>query len=222
MERDATEGPVKRNMAEDEWTLAEIILDKYPDVPRRAILELERAATRWKVRKGHAIVEQDTMCDRWFFVAQGLVRIMYTKGKKTDTLFFDGGGAIFASFHGIVANEPGVFRMEALLESWGWEIEHSKYEEVARAYPELRLFELNFLRNQIYCLEEYYRWRAMSTPQQLYDRFCSQWSSLLRAHDPNVLSKYIPLKVIAQYLSMTPQMLSILRRRELERNRRKN
>lgn len=210
---------MKKNMAEDEWTLAEIILDKCKDVSVRAIMALENACTRWKCKKGHAIADQDELCDRWIFVARGLVRIMYTKGKKTDTLFFDGGGAIFTSFHSIVAGQPGVFRMEALLDTRGWSIPHERYEAIAREYPELRMFELNFLRNQMYCLEEYYRWRAMATPQQLYDRFCIQWSSLLREHDPKVLSKYIPLKVIAQYLSMTPQMLSILRRRELEKSR---
>ncbi len=147
---------------------------------------------------------------------------MFNKNGKTDTLFFDGGGAIFTSFKGIFMNKEGVFRVEALADSCGWEISHKQYTRLQEQYHELLKFEIGVLRRQLCSLEDHYHRWALTTPHERYQMFwANQTEELKRNRTPHLLSKFIPLKVIAQYLSMTPQMLSVLRRREVE-NRRKH
>lgn len=212
---------MKKNIAEDEWTFSQIVHRQYPRTSTEAIRALGQVAKKWERRKGEAIVEQGELCDRWIFVSKGLHRIMFSRKGKTDTLFFDGGGAIFTSLHSFVAGKANIFRVEAITDSYGWEISHNHYRQLQERYPDLILFELNFMRYQLYSLEDYYKRRALSTPQERYDRFWSKRAEKLQYLAPHILSRFIPLKVIAQYLSMTPQMLSILRRRELERYRKR-
>lgn len=207
---------MKNNVAEDEWTLREIILRQYPRCSNQALMALEQAATAWTCLKKEVIVEQGQLCPEWIFVAKGLHRIMFMKNGKVDTLFFDGGGAIFTSFHSIIAGKAGIFRLEALSDSYGWKIEHRNWLRLQERHPDLMRVELHCLRHQFYSLEDYYLRRALSTPRERYDTFWSKRSKILEYLSPYVLSRHIPLKVIAQYLSMTPQMLSILRRREME------
>ena len=214
----------EKNLAEDEHTLRDVIRITTTQVSDEAIDALEAVSTTWRCGKREAIVHQDEVCDRWIFVAKGLHRLMYVKNGKEDTLFFDGGGAVFTSFHGIQTGEKGVFRLEAINECHGWSIRHEDYEAVVKRYPELMKFELRLLRHQIYCLEEYYRKFAKSTPQERYTAFWKQWPKVMigkNQRTTNMLSRYIPLNVIAQYLSMTPQMLSRCRRREMDEARKK-
>lgn len=213
---------MKRNIAEDVWTLQEIILNQSYQISPEALKALERSMTRWRCRKGSAIVTQNEKCDRWIFISKGLCRVMFSKNGKDDTLFFDGGGAIFTSFHSIVADKDSIFRVEALTDSYGWEISHSKYSLLQTRFTDLLKFEIGLLRHQLYSLEDYYRRRALSTPQERYESFWGKRQEKLQYMAPHVLSKFIPLKVLAQYLSMSPVMLSILRRRERERLRRRD
>lgn len=119
-------------------------------------------------------------------------------------------------------NKEGVFRVEALADSCGWEISHKQYTRLQEQYHELLKFEIGVLRRQLCSLEDHYHRWALTTPHERYQMFwANQTEELKRNRTPHLLSKFIQLKVIAQYLSMTPQMLSVLRRREVE-NRRKN
>lgn len=211
----------KENIAEDEWTLPEIVRRQYRHVSDEAIQALENACRVWECNKGDCIVEQDQKCDRYIFIAKGLHRVMFSNGNKTDTLFFDGGGSIFTSFHTLCADKNCVFRVEALSKTYGWEISHRRYRMLQDKYPDLVRFEVGLLRMQLYSLEDYYKRRALSTPQERYEKFWGKRQEKLSYLSPHILSKFVPLKVIAQYLSMTPQMLSILRRREIDNNKRK-
>lgn len=214
----------EKNLAEDVHSLREIIRTFANDVGDDAISALESVSVPWSCRKRETIVDQDEICDRWVFVSKGLHRLMFTKNGKEDTLFFDGGGAVFTSFHAMVKGESGVFRLEAINECNGWMIKHDDYHVLVEKYPELLKFEVSLLRQQIYCLEEYYRKFTQTTPQERYQEFWRAWPHILTQKNhrtTNVLSRYIPLNVIAQYLSMTPQMLSRCRRREFDEARKK-
>lgn len=213
---------MKKNIAEYEWTFREIIRQHSPDISDEALEAFEGALTEWKCRKGQAFVEQDEFCNKWFFVSKGLHRVMHSRKDKTDTLFMDGGGAVFTSFHTFMVGKRGIFRVEALTDCFGWEIQHYRYKELVEEFPELLKFEVNLLRAQMWGLEISYMRRALATPQERYNQFWHDWPAAfqLDSHLAQNLMKYIPLKVIAQYLSMTQQTLSVLRRREMDKLRR--
>lgn len=165
---------MKKDIAEDIWTFEEIIMSQSQSVSPEAIAALKNSVSVWECRKGEAIVDQYEKCDKWIFVSKGLHRVMFSKNGKDDTLFFDGGGAIFTSFHSICADKTCIFRVEALRESYGWEISHYKYSRLQEKYPDLMKFEIGLLRHQLYSLEDYYCRRALSTPQERYEKFWSK------------------------------------------------
>ncbi len=210
---------MKRNLAEYEWTFEEIIEEHFPKISLTALSAMSRATTPWKVKKRKPSVAQGELCNRWVFVSKGLTRIMFTKAGKTDTLFFDG-EAIFTSFRSLVSNKEGVFTLEALSDCWGWQISHDDYTNLTAEFPEILNFETSVLRKQLSALECYYERRAMSTPEDRFYSFEETWPDFfINSHTSSVLTQYIPQKILASYLSMTPTMLSILRRREIERQR---
>ena len=209
---------MKKNIAEDKWTFPEILKEQYNRISPRAIQALESVVQPWSRRKGQSIVDQDEHCPHWIFVSYGLHRVMFTKNGKSDTLFFDGGGAVFTSFHYQVKKEKSVFRLEALMDCAGWTIKNDVWEELSNVFTDLVRFENALYRHQYYFLEEYYRRNTMSTPWERYECFFEKWPQILQlpTRSFTALTKYIPQKIIAEYLSISPQMLSRLRRREME------
>lgn len=213
---------MKKNPIEDEWTFSEIIEDHFPTISLKTLSAMSRVATPWKVKKRQLIAKQGELCDKWIFVSKGLLRMKYAKDGKTDTLFFDGGGAIFTSFSTLVHNEVNLFSLEALNECWGWEITHENYNKLTSEYPEIFEFEVWVMRNQFYALECSYQRRAMTTPEERLANFRTVWANNFKASPPwnaSKMTQYIPQKILASYLSITPTMLSILRRREIDRER---
>lgn len=206
-----------KKITEERWTLEAILRTIYPGLSGATVKAFEKASIEKAWLKGDRIVRQGDLNERWTLLSNGLVRIVYNKNGKEDTLLFDGGGGIFTSFHSIFAHLPSAFSLEALTDCDGWEIEHNKFCELQERLPELKQFEILFLRNQLYGLEDSYVRRALSTPAEKYENFWSKIHETLKVLTPQELTKYIPLKIIAQYLSMTPVMLSILRRREKEK-----
>ena len=214
---------MKRNPVEDEWTFAEIIEDRLPKISLTALSAMSRVATPWKVKKRELIVKQGELCNRWIFISRGLARMTFTKAGKTNTLFFDGGGGIFTSFSSLINKEGSVFAVEALSDCWGWEITHEDYHKLTSEFPEIFEFEVWFLRNQYYALEGSYQRRAMTTPEERLENFQTVWTKNFEVSHwtSDRITQYIPQKILASYLSITPTMLSILRRREIDRQRAK-
>ncbi len=200
---------------EDSWTIGEILQSQHEIVSLETIEALEHAVTPCEWHRGDAVVEQNEICDKWIFIASGLHRIMFRRGKKTDTLFFGGGGDVFTSFHTLCDNKASIFRVEAMTDCHGWEISHYKYRMLQEQFPDLIKFELGMLRHQFYMLEDYYSRRGLLSAQERYERYWDQREGKLKRFRADEFRKYLPMKVVAQYLSMTPEMLSVLRRRDV-------
>ncbi len=202
------------------WTLADI-LTQTQIISAEAIQAVENSVTPREWRRGKAIVEQGEYCDKWIFITEGLSRVMFTRDSKVNTLFLGGSGEIFTSFKTLCDHKDSVFRLEALTDCTGYEISHSKFSFLQQRYPDLVIFERNALRHQLYALEESYNQRGLLTARERYEKFWKPREGNLLNFFPSTYSRRIPLKVIAQYLSMSPEMLSRIRRGLIEQSRKK-
>lgn len=209
----------QKKTAEDTWTIREILQNQFEVVSMEAVEAMENALTAREWKRGDAIAEQNEMCDRMIFITSGIYRIMFQRNGKTDTLFFGGAGDVFTSFHSLCDKKPSILRMEALMDCKGYEISHYKYRLLQDQYPDLVRFELGYLRMQLYMLEDYYNRRGLLSAQERYERYWDKRKGKLKAFSDKVFRKYFPLKIIAQYLSMTPEMLSILRRKDVSHDK---
>lgn len=203
------------------WTLADI-LTQTQNLSAEAIIAVEKSVIPREWDQGEAIVKQNEYCDKWFFITEGLSRVMFTRGKKVNTLLFGGSGEIFTSFKTLCDHKDSVFSLEALTHCKGFEISHSKFNFLQQRYPELIIFERNALRHQLYALEESYNQRGLLNAKERYEKFWIPREGNLLNFSPGTYSVKIPQKVIAQYLSMSPETLSRIQHGLIEQHRKKN
>lgn len=205
----------------EKWTLADI-LTQTQSISPEAIEAVEQASVPREWSRGEAIADQGKLCNRWIFVTKGLSRVMFTRGNKVSTLFFGGSEEIFTSFKSLCDNKEAVFRLEALTDCKGREVSHKRFELLQQEFPELVIFERNALRHQLYALEESYNQRGLLDARERYEKFWIPRESRLLNFEPMMYGMKIPLKIIAQYLGMSPEMLSRIRRSLIEQRHTRN
>ncbi len=174
---------------------------------------LRRIAVTKEYYAHEVVVEQGKSYDNIVLIADGLARLTHVKAGKEDTICFGSAGDIFASFHSIWAHEPAVYGVEALVDMTCHIVPMSKFRRLEEKYPELTRWWALVLTEQIYCLEVLYRKMTMASPEERLKSFWDFSNQKLSNMNPAMLSRVVPLKVIAQYLGMTPQTLSKVRRK---------
>lgn len=164
--------------------------------------------------KGETIVAQGLPCGKIFVIESGVTRVCFRKGTKEDTLCFGHKGDIFFSFHDWYGGESPAFALEAVdYKVEGWWISIQKFKELEERYTELYKWMQLLLVEQFYSIEVLYRKLAMATPAEKFDNFWNFLAPNLRSNPPKSLTRTLPLKFLAQYLGMTPQTLSKIRRK---------
>ena len=159
------------------------------------------------------IVAQGSMSDCLVLLGDGLARVTHVKGDKEDTVCFGSGGDVFASFHSLWAREPAIYGLEALVDMTCHVVPIQKFRRLEEKYPELTKWLCLALVEQLYSFEVLYHKMTMATPEERLKGFWDFSNQKLRNMNPAMLSRVVPLKMIAQYLGMTPQTLSKVRRK---------
>lgn len=190
------------------------IMNAYCSLSDKCIKALWGIARTEEFGKDEVIVEQDKPCGKIFVIAEGVTRVVYRKGKKEDTICFGRGGDIFFSFHEFYSGDKPAFGLSAVdyfVE--GWWIPIDKFKALEEKYPEMYKWMQKLLVEQFYSFEILYRKLALSTPAEKFDNFWHFLTPNLRSNPPKSLSRTLPLKYLAQYLGITPQTLSNIRRK---------
>lgn len=197
-------------------TLIEIIR-KYHFISDACGEDLQKISEERVFQPHEVIVEQDKIADNLVLLAHGYTRVTYHKADKEDTICFGSSGDLFASFHSLWMNVPSAFGLEALTEAKCYLIPFNKFRWLEEKYPDLTHWLCIVLIEQMYCLEKLYRRMAMSSPEERLSSFMNFTADKLSTVSSAELLKVVPLKLIAQYLGMTPQTLSKVRRKFLDR-----
>ena len=137
-----------------------------------------------------------------------MCRSFYQDENYEDTNMFAKGGDIIASITSYFENLPARFSIEALT---NMEVLLVSFDDLKRAMAnnsELSSWVRDLLFGQLSCLERRYAYR--SARDNSYERYV-----LLLQRWEHTDIRNVPLKYIAQYLQITPQMLSKIRRRYL-------
>lgn len=194
-----------------QWKLVDVFKRCTP-ISEECGRAIEYAAAPFQAHKNEVIVKQGEIITDIYILSYGIQRIFLQKGDDEDTILFGGGGDVFISFHSFYCGQPSVFSLQALEDTEGWRLSHYKFHQLSAQFPELVRWMANLLVEQMFGFEDQYRERAMSTPMERFQNFWRATSDNYRNLPPNVLGKVIPLKYLAQYLGITPQTLSKLRR----------
>ena len=184
-------------------SLAEILNEVYP-LQNEVTAKLEKVSKLRHFNKNQHLVTQGRKCTSIFFVAEGLLRGIYEKDETTDTRWFASEGDVLTSVTAFHKGAPAIFSIEAISDVDAYVVEFDDFKEIIQKSRDLQDWLVRLLMEQLYVLEQ--RYIIIGTGDAL-----SRYEALLRARPIEVLNA-IPLKYIAQYLKITPETLSRVRR----------
>lgn len=187
--------------------LTEIMAE--PWTPSLQTIELmDSICTPMICNRGEILVAQGTRSHHFFIIQEGLCRSFYTGEKYEDTNLFAKDGDIIGSIASYFNSEPARFSIEALTPMSLLKVSFDDLKASIAQNSELSAWVRDLLFGQLNALEKRYTYR--SGRGDAYYRYVSMIEKW-----PHNRFNDIPLKHIAQYLQITPQMLSKIRRRYL-------
>jgi signal-transduction protein with cAMP-binding, CBS, and nucleotidyltransferase domain len=151
--------------------------------------------------KGDFLLKQDHICNEYFFVESGTVRLYYLKRDKDYTVWLGTEGQIFTELDSYLNQNPSIVSIESMEESMVYRIKKEKSDQLAKksiAYNTLlrRTVEeafANMSRNIISFQSE--------DATERYRRI---------EKEKNWLEKY-PLKYVSSFIGVTQSSLSRVR-----------
>lgn len=184
-------------------TLGEILRCNYP-VSDETVEALESVALKKHVRKRGFLVQQGRRTDFIYFISEGLFRGLHEIDGSEDTLFFGVPGDPFTAAHSLAHGEPAQISLQAIDDSDVYAVRFDLFRNLLEESGDLLRWWNAVLLEQIYALERRYVAIGTSNAEQRYE-------TLLRIRS-GIINR-IPLKYVAQYLNVTPETLSRIRRR---------
>lgn len=184
--------------------LHQLLQADYPGITDATVAAMEAAAERHVVRKREYVVRQGHLSRHIYFITDGLLRGVSEQGGREDTLFFAVPGDPFVSVHTLAHDEPAVISLQALEDSEVLAVEIADFRRLLDACPDLERWWSAILLEQVYALERRYVWLSTSSAAERYHTFMQIRRGIVGR---------IPIKYIAQYLSIAPETLSRIRAR---------
>ena len=151
------------------------------------------------------LLREGEIANQFYFIKKGCLRLWLNKDGKDITVqfFFEGQGV--ASIDSLVSGQPSMFTIETIEPSLLITLSKDHFEQLQRAYPELKegFLEILYQRFRNYSL--LFISRIKDSPRERYE-------DLIKNH-PEIV-KRIPQHYIASYLGITPISLSRIRNRK--------
>ena len=158
------------------------------------------------VKKNTLLIKEGQVCNKLYFIEQGLGRSYYLKedGKEV-TQWFIGVGKFMSSADSFFNQSPSFYSLEVLEDSILYSISHEKMDLLLGKYHKMekfiRLLSLEMFTKVVHKLNAI----QFQTARERYDYMISEF--------PDV-SHRVPLSQIASFLGMTQETLSRIRRND--------
>lgn len=174
------------------------------NIPEKVVREIEKYAVTRNFTKRERLVTQDLKCNHVYFIASGLCRGMHDKDGTEDTRWFATEGDVLTSITAWHTGRAALFSIEAVTDVKAFEIPYVDMKRLIANFRELQDWLVKVLMEQLYVLEQ--RYVIIGTGDAR-----SRYEALLNGRPQEVLNG-IPLKYLAQYLKMSQETLSRVRR----------
>lgn len=208
---------------EDNWSpTIRDILQQYCRTSEECVESICDAVTLHKVKRHDVIVRQGEISDFIVINRNGIFRIGLRVNEKEDTILFGTSGDVFLSMQTYLSGAPAIFSLEALVDAEIWKLSINKMKNLSLQYPELVVWSRNLFADQLGELERRYVFLNFRTAHERLELFHQMLKDSRHSEALRNIMRSVPLKYIAQYLKITPQTLSKLRREMLIQEREAN
>lgn len=164
--------------------------------------ELLNAISRKEIPAKTILQKQNKICDKIYFVEQGIARTFYYKDGKDITYWIAIENDFIGSMSSYFMREPSNKLVETIEDCVLWEFEYHKLESLFSANKELGNVGRLFSNYGISLMEERFDNLHFNTAKERY--------GILIKKQPEIVNR-IPLGMIASYLGITQETLSRIR-----------
>ncbi len=141
--------------------------------------------------------------DNVYVLIDGVVRTWYWDGEVERTKSFGLPATIYMCYHSYLINKPSPISFESCCKSRLLRVPKASFEHLLQTSNEFAYWMVGDLQGQNYYFEE--------IDNTIKGTACERYMSLVK-NRPKIAQK-VPLKFIASYLGITPQYLSLIRKK---------
>jgi CRP-like cAMP-binding protein len=158
-------------------------------------------------RKGEYYLKPGEICSSLSFQTSGYVRFYLDDGEKEITQWISSKGGFIADLRGITFKQPSKFYIQALTDCTLYTISNDDYAQIGNLIPAWHQLEKLFIANCFVFMEDRIFSLLSMNSEERYN-----W---LFNHNPELFN-HVPLQYLASMMSMTPETLSRIRRKQTE------
>jgi CRP-like cAMP-binding protein len=159
-----------------------------------------------KVERKEILLKEGETCTTIYFVDEGALRAYYLDRDQTESLImFALSDWWITDMYSFANQKPAILTIDALEESIVFQLEKKDLDQLYVEVPKFERFFRIVMQNA-YIREQLRAVQNLSmTAEERYDAFLKKYPQF---------AQRIPLKQIASYLGMTPEFLSVVRKKK--------
>ena len=172
--------------------------------------KLNKITFEKEIAKGENILSENSIKKQHIFVLDGCLRSFYRmKNGKEVTLQFAIKNWWIGDYITLYTEEKSILSVEAVTKSKILLIDKLAIEQLYLAYPEFETFQRKNLERRLATLQKRILNLLALTAVEKYDKFISEYAEF---------AQIIPNYQIASYLGITPESLSRVRKRKINKS----
>lgn len=154
-----------------------------------------------KLKSGEPVGEIHSIDTNHYIVMKGILRKWYWEKDTEKTSAFALPGTIFVDYHSYYRQVPAFYVYEACCDTMVVRISNAVYTRFLETSPDFVKWILSISQGQLYCYER--------MDEVISGNVADRYQALIE-NRPDIL-RFVSLKIIASYLGITPQYLSMIR-----------
>ncbi|MBX2946178.1 MAG: Crp/Fnr family transcriptional regulator [Cyclobacteriaceae bacterium] len=161
------------------------------------------------LKQGEFIEQAGEITTNFIHVNTGCLMTYFTDPAGHDHVIqFSTSGWWTADLHSLTHQQPSIYSTRALADSEVLLLPKIRLEELVERYPVFERFFRIMFQNSLVTHQHRIVQAFSFTAEQRYDYFQQKYPQL---------EQFVPLKYIASYLGITPEFLSKIRRKRMEK-----
>lgn len=155
-----------------------------------------------ELKKDTDIIKKNEVNNNVYFISKGMVRAYYYKSEKEIIDWFAVEGRFFGNIHSDTKKSPGFDRYKTVEKTILLKANYLMFENLFASYPNVEKLVNNvILKNYIDYVERVHSYKGLSSTDK-YILFVKKY--------PTIANR-VPLRYLANYLSIAPETLSRIR-----------
>ena len=173
----------------------EKIFEQFDGLDENSIDQFLDIAVLRSFRKGELLVREGQVCDKLFFIEQGMVRSFYYKEVKDITISFSLSGEFITSMSGFITQKPTYENIEALEDCMVLEFAKEKLNDLFVREPAWVTIYRQILEEYYVKLEEHLIFSKFKTAKERYLELISEKPQIIKTASIGQIASFLGINI---------------------------